>query len=249
MTRRSHELAERTVVITGAGGGIGRALALGFLEDGARVVGCDLRTDGLDEIEAAGALVSQTDVADREAMRALLDRAHAETGRVDVLINNAGYASRKSVAAFEAGELERMVAVHLFGSAHGLRFALPIMRAQGHGRVINMLSRAAEVSGAGDAAYSAAKAGLWALMRSAARENADRDILINGLIPGPTNTGIWGREMPRLQPPEVVYPTARMLATLPEGGPTGRVFWNEKIYALMDPANDLPDFRRDVVHD
>ena len=53
--------------------------------------------------------------------------------------------------------------------------------------------------------------------------------------------------MPDLQSPDVVYPTALMLATLPEGGPTGTVFWNEREYALMDPANPTPDFRKDVV--
>jgi hypothetical protein len=69
------------------------------------------------------------------------------------------------------------------------------------------------------------------------------DILVNGLIPGPTNTAIWGRDMPQLQSPDVVYPTARMLATLPEGGPSGRVFWDEKVYPLMDPENRRPAAR------
>ena len=78
-----------------------------------------------------------------------------------------------------------------------------------------------------------AKAGLWAATRSAARECADTDILVNGLIPGPTNTAIWGRDMPQLQAPEAVYPTARMLASLPAGGPSGQVFWDEKPYPLM----------------
>jgi hypothetical protein len=74
-----------------------------------------------------------------------------------------------------------------------------------------------------------------------------KNVLINGLIPGPTNTGIWGRDMPRLQTPDVVYPTALMLATLPDGGDTGKVFWNEREYRLMDPANSRPDFRKDIV--
>ncbi len=69
---------------------------------------------------------------------------------------------------------------------------------------------------------------------------------MNGLIPGPTNTGIWGRDIPRLQSPEAVYPTAQMLATLPPDGPTGKVFWNEREYALMDPANPVPDLRRNA---
>ena len=57
------------------------------------------------------------------------------------------------------------------------------------------------------------------------------------LIPGPTNTSIWGRDMPELQSPEVTYPTARMLATLASGGPSGKVFWNEQEYKLFAPEN------------
>lgn len=247
MSEATPGISGQTVVITGAGSGIGHAIALGFLRDGAKVVGCDIREEGLAPLAEKGALVERTDVRSRERVAALIARAHAETGRLDVLFNNAGFGSRKPVAALDEGEFERMIEVHLYGSTYGLRFALPVMQAQGRGRIVQVLSRAAEVSGAGDAAYSAAKAAMWATLRSAARENAEHDILINGLIPGPTNTGIWGREMPMLQSADVVYPTARMLATLPTGGPTGRVFWNEREYPLMDPANPTPDFRKEVV--
>jgi NAD(P)-dependent dehydrogenase (short-subunit alcohol dehydrogenase family) len=235
------DVAGRTIVVTGAGSGIGRALAEGFLRDGARVVAADIRPEGLAPLEARGALVQVVDVSVRDQVRGLLERARAATGRVDVLFNNAGFGSRRAVADLEEGEFERMIAVHLFGTIHGMRFAIPIMREQGRGRIVNTLSRAAEVCGPLDSAYSAAKAATWAATRSAARECADADILINGLIPGPTNTAIWGRDMPTLQPPEAVYPTALMLATLPAGGPTGRVFWNEKEYPLMDPANAAPN--------
>ncbi len=239
-------IAERTIVVTGAASGIGRAIAQGFLADGARVVACDIQEDGLAEIATLGAITQRTDVRSRDEVAALIARAQEETGRIDALFNNAGFGSRKAVAELAPGEFETMIEVHLYGVIHGMRFAIPAMRELGHGRIINTLSRAAEVCGKLDAAYSAAKAGIWAATRSAARECADVDILINGLVPGPTNTAIWGRDMPQLQPPEVVYPTARMLATLPEGGPTGRVFWNEKEYRLMDPANPTPDFRTDV---
>ena len=67
-----------------------------------------------------------------------------------------------------------------------------------------------------------------------AKEVVDTDILINGLIPGPTKSGM----MPQGQDPSLVYPTARMLATLPGGGPSGKVFWNEVEYRLFDPQNE-----------
>jgi NAD(P)-dependent dehydrogenase (short-subunit alcohol dehydrogenase family) len=236
-------LKGQTVVITGAGSGIGRAFALGFLTDGARVVAGDIRPDGLAELRERGAITQQTDVSIRGEVEALIVRARDETGRIDALFNNAGYGSRKKISDLDEGEFERMIAVHLYGAVYGMRYVIPIMREQGRGRIINTLSRAAEVSGPGDSAYSAAKAAIWATTRSAARECRDVDILVNGLIPGPTNTGIWGRDMPQMQSPDVVYPTARMLATLPPGGPSGRVFWDEREYPLMDPSNEIPNMR------
>lgn len=107
--------------------------------------------------------------------------------------------------------------------------------ASGIGRAL-----AAESPGSGMSAYGASKAALWALTRTAAKETGDADILINGLIPGPTNTAIWGRDMPRLQPPEAVYPTALQLATLPPGGPSGQVFWDGQLYPLMAASNPPP---------
>ena len=228
----------RSIVITGAASGIGRALALGFLADGAHVIGADVQP--CPEVGDAGALVREVDVADSAQVFGLIAFAREQTGRVDVLFNNAGYGTRARIEELEAGAFERLVAVHLFGALHGLRAVLPVMRAQGYGRIINTLSRAAEINGPLGAPYAAAKAALWSLTRSAAAENRDLDILVNGLIPGPTNTAIWGRPMPRMQDPAVVYPTARMLATLPAGGPSGQVFWNEKPYPLMDPANAEP---------
>ena len=91
----------------------------------------------------------------------------------------------------------------------------------------------------GTSAYSAAKSAIWSTSRIAAREVSDSDILINMLIPGPTNTRIWGKDRPDLQSPEATYSTAKMLATLPTGGPTGKVFWNEKEYPLFDPKNTV----------
>jgi NAD(P)-dependent dehydrogenase (short-subunit alcohol dehydrogenase family) len=234
------DLEGRTIVITGAASGIGKALAEGFLRDGATVLGADIRPEGLETIATRGAPVATADVSERDAVERLVERARRETGRLDVLFNNAGFGSRTRIEDLSPGEFERLIEVHLFGTVHGLRFAIPVMRAQRYGRIVNTLSRGAEVSAPGFSAYSAAKAALWALTRAAAREAADADILVNGLIPGPTNTAIWGRDMPQLQPPEAVYPTARMLATLPAGGPSGQVFWNEKPYPLMDPANPVP---------
>ena len=119
-----------------------------------------------------------------------------------------------------------------------MRYALPHMQAAGYGRIINTISRAVEASGPRGAAYAAAKAAIWSATRSVAREFAEGDILINMLIPGPTNTAIWGRDMPQMQSAEVTYPTAKMLATLPVDGPRGKVFWDEKEYPLFKALYD-----------
>jgi 3-oxoacyl-[acyl-carrier protein] reductase len=110
------------------------------------------------------------------------------------------------------------------------------MRAQGYGRIVNTVSRGGELAIASNSAYSVAKAALWMLTRSVAAEVRDVDILVNALIPGPTNTAIWGVDRPDLQSPEVVYPHLRYVATLPTGGPSGCVFWNSQEYPFMSRA-------------
>jgi len=114
-----------------------------------------------------------------------------------------------------------------------VRAALPVMRAQGYGRIINTLSRGAESKTAGWSSYGSAKAAMFTLTRVASTEAADggADILVNGMVPGPTQSGMMKGE--GLQTPEAVYPGARWLATLPADGPTGQVFWNMKPYQMF----------------
>lgn len=233
-------MKDATVVITGAASGLGRAWVEGFLADGATVLAADVNGPGLEELAARGALTSVTDVTDAAAVRAMIELAVGETGRIDALFNNAGVGFRTRIEDLRDDEFEHHVAIHLFGVVAGMRFAIPHMRDQGRGRIVNTISRAAEFAAPGGSAYAAAKAAIWAASRAAAQEVADADILVNMLIPGPTNTGIWGRDMPELQGPEVTYATARMLATLPSGGPRGKVFWDETEYPLFDPAHRAP---------
>ncbi len=233
-------LAGRTVVITGAASGIGRAWVHGFAKDGATVLAADINAAGLAELTPLGVHTFVVDVADAAQVKAMIDHAVRQTGRLDALFNNAGLAYEQTLEAAPDGAFERHVAVHLFGCVNGMRAAIPIMRRQASGRIVNTISRNAEVDVARTSAYAAAKAAMWAASRVTAREVSDADILVNMLIPGPTRTAIWGRDRPEMQSPDVTYPTARMLATLPAGGPSGKVFWSEREYPMFRPENAVP---------
>jgi NAD(P)-dependent dehydrogenase (short-subunit alcohol dehydrogenase family) len=229
-------LAGRTVVITGAGAGIGRACALAFRDDGAHVIGADVVPERMESLRAEGISTIVADCSRDADMRAMVQRAIDETGRIDVLFSNAGYGLGRRVEDFRDGEYEQLLAVHVFGALYAMRAAIPHMRQQKFGRIITTLSRAGEGARAGGSAYASAKACLWSLMRCTALEVADDNILVNGLIPGQTDTSIRSVRRPELQPPEAVYPTVRMLATLEAGGPRGKVFYWEREYPFFHAA-------------
>ena len=225
---------EMTVVVTGAASGIGHAISLGFLGDGAKVVAVDVDLSGMGSLADRGAVVKQIDMSDPAQVEEMVQVALDETGRMDVLFNNAGLGLCKPLIDHEPDEFERLYRVNVFGPYYGLKAAIPVMRQQKSGRIINMLSRVAETDQAGFSAYGSSKAALFALTKYAAVETQSDNILVNGMIPGLTKTGMSSEG----QDPGKTYLTARMLATLPAGGPTGRVYWNEKEYHLFKPSNE-----------
>ena len=227
-----------TVCITGAASGIGHAICLGFLEDGVKVVAVDINSEGLKLLEDKGAIIKIVDVTDFTQVNSMVKTAVEETGRLDVLFNNAGVARLRNIHELKDDEYEKVIRVNVFGPVYGIRAAIPVMRSQNFGRIINLVSRAAEAGNNRMAPYNSSKAALWSITRSAAVENIDYDILINGMIPGPTKSGM----MPQGQNPEVVYPSARWMATLPTGGPTGKVFWNQKEYIMFSEENITYNF-------
>jgi len=248
-------LEGKVVLITGAGSGIGRALATGFAGDGAHVLGFDVNRAGLEETakKCAGGMVTvEGDVSSEADVDRLVAAAMECFGRTDVLFNNAGIS--------DAGPLEadlpfenwaRVIRVNLIGLALCTNRVLPVMVRQGYGRIINVVSRAAESRVARNTAYAASKAGVVSLTRtlaSALEREGHRDILVNAMVPGPTRTPIWGAALAdarpgeellnQLQDPDAVYPHARYLAELPSGGPSGRVFWNSREYPMYAQFND-----------
>lgn len=177
-------LAERTALVTGAAGGLGREIALALARAGARVVLHGRRAEQLDglssEIAAAGGMAETAafDLADGEAAREAL----ARLGSVDILVNNAGLRDRRPMAALDREALRRMLETNLVAPFDLARMLAPGMGAGG--RIINVTSIAGQIARSGDAAYTMAKGGLDAMTRALAAELGPRGITVNAIAPG-----------------------------------------------------------------
>jgi chlorinating enzyme len=217
-------------MITGAGGGIGRALAAGFLEDGAFVVALN-RSRAKMPLRDRRPLTILGDVSSNADIARAVEAAIKRFGRIDVLVNNAGVNHRGEFVSQPISEWIEQVQVNLVGAAICTHIVLRQMKTQGYGRVVNLVSREAENPRGFASGYAASKAGLVTLTKSLSREidPPDDDILVNAVIPGLTKTGMC----PEGQEPEVVYPFVRQAATLPAGGPTGRVFFQGRDYPFF----------------
>jgi short-subunit dehydrogenase len=160
---RSRELTGRVVVVTGASSGIGAATAVAWGRAGWRVVLAARRAARLGtvagDVTAAGgaARVVPTDVGDEASVRALIDGTVAEWGRLDVLVNNAGVGILATVDQTTPGEFERLVRVNYLGAVHGVLAALPHMRRQGDGHIVNVASVVGKRASPFRAAYVASK--------------------------------------------------------------------------------------------
>jgi NAD(P)-dependent dehydrogenase (short-subunit alcohol dehydrogenase family) len=188
----------KSVVITGAGNGIGRATALLFAREGAKVVVNDLggSRDGAggnqepaglvaDEIRAAGgtAVPNYEDIATREGAKAVIDTALREFGRIDVLVNNAGILRDKTLLKMELKNWQAVLDVHLTGTFLCTRAAALHMKEQKSGRIINTTSISGLLGNFGQANYSAAKAGIYGFTRTASIELQRYGVLVNAVAP------------------------------------------------------------------
>lgn len=187
-------LAGQVVAVTGAGQGIGRAVALMAADKGADVAVCDLRDETLDRtasmIEARDrrcfALVC--DVASAADMAAFIDRTVDELGRLDAVINNAGFDRPGTVSKIDVDDFRAVLDVHLFGAVNMIKAATPYFEAAGKGRVVNIGSIYGKIGGKGEAAYVSAKAALVGLTKTAARELGPKGVTVNVVQPGLTRT-------------------------------------------------------------
>ena len=236
-------VTDRVILITGTGSGIGHALATRFTDDGALVVGCDL-PDKVEASPSVSALALEADVRDPAQLAGVVSAAVAKFGRVDALIANAGLGRRASIEDGKWSDFTDVVDVNLYGVMHSIRAVLPAMRNQGAGRIVSLVSRNAEFCPPKLAAYNMTKAAVIALTRTLAHELRGTDILANNLIPGPSKTPM--NPNGTIDPGDC-YPTAKLLVTLPSGGPAGRTFYEEHEYPVY--AKFSSDGTAAVVHD
>jgi NAD(P)-dependent dehydrogenase (short-subunit alcohol dehydrogenase family) len=212
---------DRVAIVTGAGGGLGRCHALGLAARGAKVVVNDLGPGGapaevVEEIERAGgtAMADGADVTNADEVAAMVSRAEAEWGRIDILVNNAGILRDKSFAKMEIADFEKVVGVHLMGSAICTKAVWSGMRDRGYGRIVFTSSASGIYGNFGQANYGAAKAAMIGLMNVLHLEGAKYDIRVNVLAPTAATgmtAGLLPPEVAALLTPESVTPAVLFL--------------------------------------
>ena len=225
----------RVAIVTGAGGGLGRAHALALAARGAKVVVNDFggALDGtggaatpaqkvVAEIEAAGgeAIANAASVTDFAAVEAMVAEAWAKWGRVDILVCNAGILHDKTFAKMELDDFRAVIEVHLMGSVNCCKAVWEIMRQQNYGRIVLTSSSSGLFGNFGQANYAAAKMGLVGLMNALGLEGAKYNVHVNCLAPT-ANTRMTDTLMPAevlaVMKPEAVSPA--VLAMAHDGAP------------------------------
>ncbi|MEE2777539.1 MAG: SDR family NAD(P)-dependent oxidoreductase [Acidobacteriota bacterium] len=238
------EFQNKVVIITGAGGGLGKQHALEFARRGARVVVNDLGGSGdgtgasdmadavVQEIRDAGgvAIANKASVADRQGAKSIVDDAVAEFGTVDILVNNAGILRDKTFKKLDLADWDLLIDVHLNGTAYVTHAAWPIMVDKGYGRIVMTSSTSGIYGNFGQANYGAAKMGMLGLINVLAIEGSRKNVHVNGLAPSAATRLIatipgrqdlnWEDPDPELHP-RLVTPAVIFMCS--EDAPTGKI--------------------------
>jgi len=212
-------LRGKTILVTGAARGIGRAIAGRLVEEGCAVGVLDLDATGASaaaaELRDAGgrACALACDLRDGAAVERIVAACECELGPLFGLVNNAGWDRAGDFVDTDPAFWRQVIDVNLYGPLHATRAVLPGLLARGAGRVVSIASDAGRVGSSGEAVYSACKGGIIAFTRSLAREVARKGVSLNCVSPGPTDTQLLA----------TIDPTGRLQQALARAIPMGRV--------------------------
>jgi NADP-dependent 3-hydroxy acid dehydrogenase YdfG len=230
------DLKDQVVAITGASSGIGEATALACAQAGASVALTARRIDRLEQIaerivaDGGRAIAVQADVGEESQAGAFVRRAHAELGRIDVLVNNAGVMLLGPIENAPTEEWRRMIHVNVFGVLYCTHAVLPLMREQGSGHIVNISSVAGRVARAGSGVYNLTKFGLGAFSESLRQEAVPMGVRVTVIEPGAVAT-----ELPMHNRPEILGEMAKRfegVTPLAAEDIAGAV-----LYAIGQPSN------------
>ncbi|GEN50889.1 3-hydroxybutyrate dehydrogenase [Alkalibacterium pelagium] len=184
----------QVVFITGAASGIGHSIGMEFLNAGAKVVFTDINEEKLNEVTKAlqesgkDCMGIKVDVTSEEDIKSAIEKTVEKYGRLDVLLNNAGLQHVSPIEDFPTSKYEFMIKVMLTAPFMAIKHAMPIMKKQGFGRILNMASINGLIGFAGKAAYNSAKHGVIGLTKVAALEAAEYGVTVNAICPGYVDT-------------------------------------------------------------
>ena len=183
-------LKDKVAIVTGAGSGIGKAIALAFVKEGARVTIADVNLEGAEktagEVEKlkGESLTIKADVSQGEEVDQIITKTEEKFGKLDILVNNAGIEILGTVEGISEQDWDRLISIHLKGGHNCTKRAIPDIEKQGKGKIINIASVAAFVAAPFLSLYSTSKGGIVAYTRSCAVELAPRKINVNAICPG-----------------------------------------------------------------